>query len=47
MFASMSALGDDEKVSVIAQWPNGLREEWDNLTVDFQNLLREGTGKAK
>ena len=37
-------LGDASQASVIAQWPSGLQEEWSNLKIDGENLLREGAG---
>jgi hypothetical protein len=40
-------LGDARKADVFAEWPSGLQEEWDNVTIDSQLVLREGSGRAR
>lgn len=39
------------QVSVFAEWPGGVtagvKEQWDNVNVDSQILLREGTGRIR
>lgn len=37
-------LGEARRVTVLAEWPSGLREKWDNVAADLEIVLREGTG---
>ena len=37
-------LADSTQAAVIAEWPGGLREKWENVRVDSEVVLREGTG---
>ena len=37
-------LADSTQATVIAEWPGGLREKWENVRVDSEVVLREGTG---
>jgi hypothetical protein len=40
-------LGDSRQANVLAEWPSGLREEWLNVVIDSEVVLREGSGRAK
>jgi len=37
--------GETEPVRVVARWPGGTREQWEDLTVDGWHTLQEGTGQ--
>jgi len=40
-------LGEDaRKVTLLVEWPDGLREKWDDIQADSRVVLREGTGHA-
>jgi enediyne biosynthesis protein E4 len=40
-------LGESRQANVLAEWPSGLKEEWLNVAIDSEVVLREGSGRAK
>lgn len=38
-------LGDARHATILADWPGGGKEEWDNIPLDSQVTLREGSGR--
>jgi hypothetical protein len=40
-------LGNARHADVLAEWPSGLKEEWDNVAIDSEVVLREGTGRVR
>ena len=39
-------LGDARKVTILVEWPSGLREKWEDVQTDSRVVLKEGTGHA-
>jgi hypothetical protein len=40
-------LGNTRRATVLAEWPSGLKEEWVNVAIDSEIVLREGTGRVR
>ncbi|HLH40855.1 MAG TPA: CRTAC1 family protein [Bryobacteraceae bacterium] len=38
-------VGDAAAVSIVVEWPSGLKEEWTNVRVDSEIILVEGSGR--
>jgi hypothetical protein len=39
-------LGAARSITLLVEWPDGLREKWDGVAADSRVSLREGTGRA-
>lgn len=37
-------VGDASSVSVVVEWPSGLKEAWENLRINVENVVAEGAG---